>query len=48
VGFLGFLCGLAEFASLYTSRVLRGALRFFNEIILLIKKNVAAHVTTKI
>jgi hypothetical protein len=29
VGFLGFLCGLAEFASLYTSRVLRGALRFF-------------------
>jgi hypothetical protein len=39
VGFLGFLCGLAEFASLYTSRVLRGALRFFfNEIILLIKK----------
>jgi len=29
VGFLGFLCGLAEFASMYTSRVLRGALRFF-------------------
>jgi len=25
---------------LYTSRVLRGALRFFNEIILLIKKKV--------
>jgi hypothetical protein len=38
VGFLGFLCGLAEFASMYTSCVLRGALRFFNEIILLIKK----------
>jgi hypothetical protein len=29
VGFLGFLCGLAEFASVYTSCVLRSALRFF-------------------
>jgi hypothetical protein len=36
--FFGFFYGLAEFASVYTSCVLRGTLRFFNEILLLIKK----------
>jgi hypothetical protein len=36
--FFDFFYGLAKFASVYTSCVLRDALRFFNEILLFIKK----------
>jgi hypothetical protein len=39
-GFIvGFFCGLAEFASVYTSCVPRGALRFLMKFSYLSKKN---------